>query len=132
MRLLLHELLSRRGIDLILAPLLWIPLLSAWIRKRLVPHVVCAFVRFEGADNQQVGCALHPTRWNGVDVRHDVAFRLLRGFSCGSPDFLCAEAHRFATSLSQPSQEPYQIPQVSFVVPDWYDYSQAIRSRSGC
>ncbi len=131
MRLLLHELLSRRGIDLILAPLLWIPLLSVWIRKRLESRIVCAFVRFEDTAGQQVGCVLHPTLWNGSEIRQAVAFRLLRGFSCGSPDFLCAEARRFAASLSDPSGEAYQIPQVSFVVPDWYDYSQAIRSRSG-
>lgn len=129
MRLLSLELLSRRGLDLILAPLLWIPFVAKWIRERLQTHIVCAFVQFEDAEHQQVGCRLHPTRWNGVDLRQASAFRLLHGFSCGSAEFLCSEAQRFALSATETSDES-PCSSVSLVVPDWYDYSKAIRDRS--
>ena len=133
-RLVWFELLSRRGLDLILAPLLWIPFLSQWIRERLQTHIVCAFVHFEDSAHEHVGCRLHPTRWNGVDLRQTSAFRLLHGFSCGSANFLCSEAKRFAlsaTDTSDPADALLQQTSVSFVVPDWYDYSKAIRDRSG-
>lgn len=134
MRLLLLELLSRRGMDLILAPLLWIPFLSKWIRERLQTRIVCAFVQFEDSEYQQVGCRLHPTRWHGVDLRQASAFRLLHGFSCGTAGYLCSEAKRFAESAAKTSaagtSDHSRCSNVALLIPDWYDYSKAIRDRS--
>jgi hypothetical protein len=95
-RLLRHELASRRGLDLLLGLLLRVPLVSEMLRPWLRPRIVCAFLGYEDAAEQRVGCLLHPSHWSGREVRPRAAFALLRGFSCGSPDWYCLAAHWFA------------------------------------
>jgi len=96
--LLWHELRARRGADLLWAPLLWLPFVGPRLRTRLAARAVCAFAAFRDEDEQRVGCLLHPQRWNGHEIRPRAAFRLLRGFGCGSPDYACAGASRFAAA----------------------------------
>ena len=94
--LLLFELVARRGVDLILAPLLLIPFLGDWLRPRLQRHMSCAFLGFDDAAETRIGCLLHPARRQGDDRRQHAAFALLRGFGCGPAAFYCLGAWRFA------------------------------------
>jgi hypothetical protein len=128
-QLLRHELAARRGIDLLLAALLLIPVLSDWLRPRLKSRMVCAFLGIEDAEERRLGCLLHPTRWEGTELRPASAFRLLRGFGCGSPRYLCSAAHRFAAARAEQVREFAR--QVAGM--DWYHYSRAaprFRARS--
>jgi hypothetical protein len=93
-RLLLFELDVRRGADLFWALLLLVPGLGGLVCRWLRPRSVCAFLGLEGTG--RVGCLLHPTRWQGLDLRRRAAFALRPGFGCGPADFLCLPAHRFA------------------------------------
>lgn len=95
-RLLHFELLARRGADLFLAVLLAMPLLGDWLRPRVARRLSCAFLGFTDAAHEQIGCLLHPTRWQGRDERRRAAFGLLRGCGCGRADFFCLGAWRFA------------------------------------
>jgi hypothetical protein len=118
--LLWHELRARRGLDLILAPLLWIPLARAWLRARLQARLVCAFVAFRDRSETALGCLLHPERSAGVD-RRPFAFRLLRSFACGAPDYLCDGALRFEAA---PPRERRRF-QIAVRELDWFDYGHA-------
>jgi hypothetical protein len=93
--LLRYELLARRGADAVLTILLLLPgvggLLRSWLKRRMV----CAFLGYEGEESR-VGCMLHPSRWEGREVRPRVAFGWLPGFSCGAPDWYCEAAVWFA------------------------------------
>lgn len=126
----LQEVIARRGHDLFLAPLLWIPFLAGFLRARFSRSVVCAFLAFEDSSQSRLGCLLHPSRCGGAADRRTMAFRLLRAVACGAGDYFCAEARRFsasgiggddARSMSQWHQE---------LPTDWYEYSMSIRQRS--
>ena len=98
LRLLLHELAARRGLDLLWSVLLWVPGFGPWLRLRLRGRLVCAFAAFEDERERRVGCLLHPTRWGGGDVRQKAAFALLAGLGCGGADFFCLAARLFAVA----------------------------------
>lgn len=121
--LLGHELLSRRGLDLLLAPLFLIPYLGAKLRARFGERVVCAFVAFLDGSETSVGCLLHPARWDGRD-RREAAFGLLAGVGCGSPDYLCAAAKSFALEAPR-ERRRFQIAARDM---DWFEYSRAASS----
>jgi hypothetical protein len=120
-QLVRHELAARRGLDLLLACLLCIPVLSAWLRPWLRRHLVCAFLGFEDGGERRVGCLLHPGRWGGVEVRPRAAFRLLPGVSCGAPDWYCLAAHWFVRATWQERRDFARRTRAL----DWYGYSRA-------
>jgi hypothetical protein len=119
--LLLHELTARRGVDLLLGCLLLLPPLAAWLRPRLRRRLVCAFLGFERDGEERVGCLLHPSRWDGFDLRRPAAFRLLRGVSCGPPDWYCLAAHWFARATWQQRRDFADRTRAL----DWYAFSRA-------
>jgi hypothetical protein len=119
--LLRHELAARRGVDLLLGALLLLPVLGAWLRPWLRPRLVCAFLGFEDAAGRRVGCLLHPSRWAGREVRPRAAFRLLRGFACGEPDWYCLAAHWFARATWQERRDFARRTQSL----GWYRFSRA-------
>ncbi len=125
--LLLYEVVARGGLDLLLALLLLVPGLGDWLRPWLRRRLVCAFVGFEDPQERRVGCLLHPTRWDGRDIRPQVAFALLPGFACGSPDYYCLAAHWFARA---PWHVQQQFARQTASL-DWYAFSQAASKWSG-
>jgi hypothetical protein len=121
--LLVHEVTARRGLDLAWALLLPVPgvgdLMRVWLGRRLV----CAFLGYEDAAESRVGCLLHPSRWAGREVRPQVAFALLRGVACGTPDYLCQAAvlygrasHRARAAFGRRAARM-----------NWYAFSRAAR-----
>ena len=120
-QLLLHELTARRGLDLVLGGLLLLPFLGAWLRPWLRRRLVCAFLGFEGPGERRVGCLLHPSRWEGREVRPRAAFRLLRGFACGAPDWYCLAAHWFARATWEERRDFARHTRSL----DWYGFSRA-------
>ncbi len=124
LRLLLHELRARRGLDLILAVLQWVPWLGPHLARRFADDVVCAFAAFEDEGNAQVGCLLHPTRCGGKDARQRAAFRLLKNFGCGAPDYSCEACLRYSSSDSEQQAAILQ----QLPADDWFDYSQSVVS----
>jgi hypothetical protein len=119
--LLWHELRARHGADLLWAPLLWLPLVGPRIRAWLAADAVCAFAAFRDEAERQVGCLLHPIRWEGRDVRPRAAFRLLRGLGCGAPDYACSGAARFSRA-DKASRGRFLDETRSL---DWFTYSAA-------
>lgn len=124
--LLLHEVLARGGLDLIMGLLLLIPGVNIWLRAWLGRRLVCAFLGFEDEGQQRIGCLLHPSRWQGLEVRPQAAFALLPGFGCGSPSYFCLAAHRFARA----SWESHRLLLRQTAALDWYGYSLAVRNLS--
>ncbi len=118
-RLLLHEIGSRRGLDVVLGVALFLPGIAGRLRDRLQRSVVCAFLAFEDESEERIGCLLHPSRWNGVDLR-TAAFRWFHGFACGTADYLCSGARHFQQA---PVQERRHIRQAARRL-DWYDFSK--------
>ncbi len=133
-QLLLHELASHRGADLILALLLLLPLIGDWLRARWKARMICAFLGFEDEQERRIGCMLHPSRWRGRDARPSAAFALLPGFACGSPSYYCLAAHWFAKARWQ---ELAQFRRRTAKL-GWYEYSRVAQSfrprltESGC
>jgi hypothetical protein len=119
--LLLYELATRAGVDLLLFWPLLLPGLGDWLRHRLRRHMVCAFLAFEDADRRRVGCLLHPSRWEGRDIRPQVAFRVLPGYACGEPSYYCLAAYEYAAA---PWQEHRAFVRRTAGL-DWYRYSRA-------
>lgn len=129
-RSVLQEIISRRGQDLILAPLLWIPFLAGLLRVRFSRGVVCAFLAFEDSSQSRLGCLLHPSRCGGADDRRSTAFRLLRGVACGAGDYFCEAARRFSASGVGGDGVPLISRCLQELPTDWYAYSMFIRQRS--
>ncbi len=123
-QLLLHELAARRGLDLLLALLLLLPLIGDWLRARWKARMICAFLGFEDEQERRIGCMLHPSRWQGQDARRQAAFALLPGFACGSPSYYCLAAHWFAKARWQ---EVAHFRQRTAKL-DWYEYSRVAQS----
>jgi hypothetical protein len=119
-----YELVARRGVDLVWALLLWLPGVGDWLRPRLRGRMVCAFLGFEDAGERRVGCLLHPSRWQGREVRPAAAFALLRGFGCGSPDYYCLAAHWFARTTWERRRDF----SARMAGMDWYEFSRAVAS----
>jgi hypothetical protein len=124
LRLLLFELIVRRGWDLVWAPLLWLPLvgdcLRPWLRRRLC----CAFLGYTDDAQERIGCLLHPARRRGEDRRRQAAFALLRGMGCGRADFFCLAAWEFAHA--SPARRRAFLARVRHA--DWFGYSQATQA----
>lgn len=117
---LLRYELSVRGItDLFWGMLLLFPVLGDLLRPWLSQRVVCAFLGYEDEAGQRVGCLLHPSRWDGADVRQRSAFGLLKGVGCGAPSWHCLAAHFFAAA---PRHERQRLQHASHGM-DWYAYS---------
>jgi hypothetical protein len=119
-RLLLLELIVRGGLDLLLAPILWLPWIGPWLGARLHRSMSCAFLGYTDEAHEQIGCLLHPSRWRGVDQRH-LAFGLLAGLACGRKDFFCLAAWRFAHA--RPRDQAAFLKRVRDA--DWFGYSKA-------
>ena len=94
-RLLLYEVRVRGLVGLAVGLVLLVPLLGEvaawWLRRR----VACSYLGFEDEGRSRVGCLIHPSRWDGRDVRRWAAFLLWRGLGCGAGDWLCAGARRY-------------------------------------
>jgi hypothetical protein len=116
-----YEVVVRGGLDLVAGLLLWVPILSHFLRPWLRARLVCAFLGFEDAGETRVGCVLHPTRWEGNEQRPRAAFRLLRGLGCGAPDYLCLAALWFARAGWQDRARFHR----ESAGRDWYDFSKA-------
>jgi hypothetical protein len=116
-----YEVVARGGLDLLLAVLLWIPLLGEVLRPWLRRRLACAFLGFEDRAGSRVACLLHPTRWGGAERRPAAAFRLLRGLGCGAPDYLCQGALAFRRAAWE-DRARFRRDTGSL---DWHEYSKA-------
>jgi hypothetical protein len=125
-RLLLFELAVRGPAGLAWAALLLVPLLGELLRPWLARRTVCAFLGFEDAGETRVGCLLHPTRWQGRELR-GAAFGLWRGFGCGPADFLCLPAWRFAR-VSPPARRRFLRSAAGL---DWFAFGRAAAAFGG-
>lgn len=123
-RLLWHELVSRRGRDLLWSPLLWMPVIGARLKKRLAGEMVCAFVAFDSSEQKSVGCMLHPLRHDGEDRRQQSAFRLLKNVDCGQTSYICTGCERYNGESAGKQQ---QFRQFSSVL-DWFNYSIVVQA----
>ncbi|MBY0525146.1 MAG: hypothetical protein K2R98_17200 [Gemmataceae bacterium] len=120
--LFLYELAVRGAADLLVLIPLLLPMFNDWLRPWLKGRTVCAYLGSD--DNGGVGCLLHPTRWDGEDVRERVAFALLPGFSCGRPDYFCVSAHWFARAgWEDRSDFARKVRKMG-----WYRFSQAAQA----
>ena len=108
----------RRGLDLIVAPLLIVPVVRGLVSNMLRRRLVCAFAAFLDDAESRVGCLLHPDGAEGSDLRERTAFRLLRSFGCGSPDYLCLGARAFEAA-SASSKQRFQSETEGM---DWHAY----------
>jgi hypothetical protein len=117
-----YELSARRGLDLLLALLLLLPIVGDLLRLWLKRRMTCAFLGFEDGAETRVGCLLHPSRWGGQEVRPRVAFGWLPGFGCGSPDWYCTTAHRFTHARWEERREFTR----ATAGLGWYQYSRAL------
>jgi hypothetical protein len=125
-RMLWHEIRTQRGMNLLWAVLLRLPWISRRLKRRLAPTLVCPFIGFDSADEQKVGCMLHPSRNAGLEVRGQFAFRWLPGIECGDTHYVCNACHHFDT-LPAHEQNVF-----SAVVSDmdWFDYTNTVRAFS--
>jgi hypothetical protein len=120
-RLLTFELAARSAAGLFWAVVLWLPLVGDLVRPWLKKRAVCAFLGFEDEAHTRVGCLLHPSRWQGLDVRRKAAFALWKGFGCGSAGYLCLAAWRFARASWQARRDFLHRTRGL----GWYAYGQA-------
>ncbi len=123
-RLLWHELVSRRGRDLFWAPLLWLPVIGARLKKRLAGEMVCAFVAFDSSAQKSVGCMLHPLRHDGEDRRQKAAFRLLKNVDCGQTSYICDGCERYNQDSEDNQQQFRQFASLL----DWFNYSVVVQA----
>ncbi len=124
--MLLHEIKARRGINLVWAVLFRIPIFGRRFRQKIAAKLTCAFMGFDSPDQKKVGCMLHPTRYNNVDVRNTGAFQLLPGVSCGSATYVCTACQRY-NGMSTLHRDVFD----SCVADtDWFEYTQTVRSFS--
>jgi hypothetical protein len=121
-RLLAFELAVRRGAGLIWAALLGLPLIGGLVRPWLKEQAVCAFLGFEDEAGTRVGCLLHPSRWQGRDVRVVAAFAFWKGFGCGQADYLCLSGWRFARASWRARRDFLRRTRGL----DWFDHGQAV------
>jgi hypothetical protein len=119
--LCLYEIAARGGLDLLLAPLLFLPGVGDLLRRWVEPHIICAFLAFEDDEHERIGCRLHPTRWHGREVRPETAFGLLKGIACGEPAFFCQAAYLFRHATWQEQQRFAE----AAAGMDWFTYSEA-------
>jgi hypothetical protein len=117
--LFLHELTVRGAADVFWGVLLLVPLLGDQLRPVLARRLTCAFLGYEDERRERVGCLLHPSRWEGKDVRRGT-FALLSGIGCGHPDWYCLAAHFFAAA---PPHERRRFEDQSRGL-GWYAYSR--------
>jgi len=115
---------SRQWRDLVWAPLLWVPGIGARLKKRLAERMVCAFVGFDSAEQESVGCMLHPLRHDGVDRRQETAFRLLKNVDCGQTSYICGGCERYNQD-SADDQESFTRFASSL---DWFNYSIVVQA----
>ena len=125
-KLFRHEVLSHRGANLVWALLLVIPFVKQRLKKWLAANLVCPFLAFDSDKQVSVGCMLHPSRHNGVDVRNQDAFRLLSGIACGDANYACNGCLQY-NKFNESQQEAFQS-MVSEL--DWFDYTNTIRAYS--
>jgi hypothetical protein len=121
LRLVIFEVVVRRGLPLLLGPLFLVPGLGTRLRRSVGRRESCAFLGFTDAAESRAGCLLHPSRRPGPDVRRGVAFALLPGFGCGRPGFYCAAARVLS---------PEAIADHAAAA-TWFAYSQFIETYAG-
>jgi hypothetical protein len=121
-RLLAFELAVRRGAGLFWAALLSLPLLGGWVRPWLKERAVCAFLSFEDEAGTRAGCLLHPSRWQGQDVRSVAAFAFWKGFGCGQADYLCLPGWRFVRASWRARRDFLRQAQGLH----WFEYGRAV------
>jgi hypothetical protein len=125
-RLFLHEVLATRGINLLWAIQIRLP----WIGKRqktsIAQSIVCPFMGFDDDQENSVGCMIHPTRFEGQDIRSAVAFALLPGINCGDASYLCTGCTRFN---EMPANQTLVFLD-AVRGQDWYEYTRTVRAFS--
>lgn len=125
-RWFLHEILATRGINLLWAIQMRLP----WIGKRrktsVAQSIVCPFMGFDDDQENSVGCMIHPTRFEGPDVRRTVAFALLPGISCGDAKYTCTGCTRF----NEMPADQTQVFLDAVEEQDWYGYTRTVRAFS--
>jgi len=123
-RLFLHEILATRGMNLLWAVLVRLPGIGKRRKKTIAQSIVCPFMGFDNDQETCVGCMIHPTRFEGHDVRSAVAFALLPGITCGDANYVCTGCTRF-------NDMPHDQTQVflnAVTALDWYEYTQTVRA----
>ena len=122
-RLFFHETWCRRGKNIIWSLALRLPVISERLKQHLARNLTCAFMGFDTEQHKSVGCMLHPTRFEGEDVRQAAAFRLLPGIECGDPGYVC-QACSSVNQLTEPQRSAVA---ESLTTGDWYEYTRKIR-----
>ena len=125
-RLFLHEVLATRGINVLWAVQVRLPWFGIRRKKTIAQSIVCPFMGFDDDQEESVGCMIHPTRFEGRDVRSAVAFTLLPGISCGDPNYVCTGCTRFNDMPTHQAQVFLDVVSSQ----DWYDYTRTIRGFS--
>lgn len=121
--LLFHELRARHLAGVLLGLMQWLPLAGPAITARIARSVVCAFAAFRDRSESRVGCLLHPTLWQGRDVRADTAFRILPGFGCGVATYFCTGAQWFVAA-SDVARRSFDLESAPL---DWFEYGRAVQ-----
>ena len=95
-------------------------MINDFLRLKMQHRFVCAFAGFLNENKTEVGCLIHPARWQGIDKRKQQASYLLSGIACGEADYLCPVAKQF-NKLSEVEQTKYIREENTS---DWYQFSQ--------
>lgn len=122
--LVLHELRARRGLPLLLAPLFLLPGVGPLLRSWFINRTCCTFLGFPDSDMTRPGCLLHPSRWDGSDVRRRVAFALLPGMGCGEPGYVCLSAALYAAAGPGPRRQFRERTRAL----GWFAFSRAVEA----
>lgn len=117
--LFIYEIRSRRGLDILLALVLRLPVLGNRLRQKLSKKFICSFLAFDDDTDSKIGCLIHPSRMHGADLRQEVAFRLLKGLNCGASDFYCNSALLFDRASETEKLDFIEENKSA----DWYQYS---------
>lgn len=125
-RLWLHETWCFRGRNLLWAVMLKRKSHSQSLKKSLSQNLTCTFMGFDDEGAATVGCMLHPTRFDGRDVRQGAAFRFLGGVECGDPGYVCDGCSKVDALDSETRTAIAK----SLSSRDWYDYTQTVRLMS--
>jgi hypothetical protein len=123
LEMLRYELFARGLVGVMWTLVLLLPFVGQLVRPRLRRRAVCAWLGYLSSDKKEAGCLLHPSRWQGCDVRQQAAFASWRGFGCGEKEWLCLPAWRWRRGV--PATREAWLRRTEGM--DWFAYSQAVK-----
>lgn len=122
---MLVELRARGLVGFLWALLLVVPFVGPVCRPWLKRRVACAFLGYLEDSRERVGCLLHPSRFDGKDLRSRLAFPFWRGFGCGDAVWRCLPAWRWLRAT--PLERRAWLRNTKGM--DWFTYGAAVKSR---